>query len=456
MPRLLTITASAVALLALFALVAAPVAPGHPVDSAPAAEGELLVRLCPGAIALTDAVLARRLGAAVIDRLPSIATLRLRLDPDEAVSDAVARVRRLPLVAHVEPNHLLRGAAVPNDPIYSAQSGYLDLIQAAAAWDVEFGDAAVLVAVLDTGIDLAHPDLEGKVWLNPLEVAANGVDEDANGCVDDLHGCSFIQSGPENEACEARPAAVVDDDNGHGTFIAGVIAARGNNGIGLIGAAPGVTIVPVKILDCLGGGTVADAAAGILYAARLGARVANVSFSADGASATLAAAIREAFGPYGMVIVAATGNDNLGQVNFPARLAETIAVASSGLPTDPDARSPFSNWGPEVTVAAPGLNIIGPVPAAFCGQGWLCLPGEPYAVASGTSFAAPLVSALAALLVSHHPNLSPDAVRGLITASALPLADAGTPGWDGAGRLRMLAALGQQRFFIGVPGLAKE
>ncbi len=157
-----------------------------------------------------------------------------------------------------------------------------------------------------------------------------------------------------------------------------------------------------------------------------------------------------------MVIVAATGNEGASRVNFPARLAETIAVASSGTTADAAGRSPFSNWGPEVTVAAPGLNIIGPVPAAFCGQGWLCLPDQPYAVASGTSFAAPLVTSLAALLVSHNANLSPESVRRLIVETAAPLPDRDTPGWAGAGRIRMRVALAQPRFFLGVAGVARD
>ena len=264
--------------------------------------------------------------------------------PTETLAVVVDRIGRLPLVERAEPNYRLHGAAIPNDPVFSAQSAYLALIEAPAAWDIEAGDAAVLVAVLDSGIDLAHPDLEGKVWTNALEMD-NGLDDDRNGCIDDRHGCSFLTSGPENEACGERPAAVVDDDGGHGTFTAGIIAASANNAIGMTGAAPGVTIVPVKILDCLGAGTAADAAEGLLCAARVGARVANISFSADGDSFTLASAIREVYERQGMVIVAATGNEGASRVNFPARLAETIAVASSGTTADAAGRSPFSNWG---------------------------------------------------------------------------------------------------------------
>jgi membrane-anchored mycosin MYCP len=137
-------------------------------------------------------------------------------------------------------------------------------------------------------------------------------------------------------------------------------------------------------------------------------------------------------------------------------LPETIAVASSGLPEDANARSTFSDWGPQVTVAAPGLNIISTVPPNFCNVTWLCVQNGPYALASGTSFAAPLVSALAALVMSHTPNLSPEAVKNIITRSAEALPDGSTPNWDGAGRIRMRDALSTPRFYLGIPGTTSE
>jgi subtilisin family serine protease len=107
-----------------------------------------------------------------------------------------------------------------------------------------------------------------------------------------------------------------------------------------------------------------------------------------------------------------------------------------------------------VAVAAPGLNVVSTVPAKYC-EAWRCADGQPYAIASGTSFAAPMVSALAALLISRTPNLSPDAVERIITSSALPLPDGDTPNWAGAGRIRMRAALSQRRFTLGVAGVSK-
>lgn len=420
-----------------------------------AMQDEVIVRLHPPFTSLADEVLESRLGGEIIDRLPELDSLRLRLT-GETPAQAVTRLARLPHVEMAEPNHRLSATVIPTDPFYSAQSAYLALIQAPEAWDVELGLDSVLVAVLDSGLDLTHPDLQGRFWTNPLEDEDNRLDDDNNGCVDDRHGCSFVSEESIDSSCTEPAQGLVTDDNGHGTFVSGIIAAQASNGIGVSGVAPGVTVVPVKILDCKGGGTAVEAAQGILYAARIGARVANISFGADGESVTLATAIREAYDRYGMVIIAATGNEGGSRVTFPARLPQTIAVASSGTPADPSARSPFSDWGPEVSFAAPGLNIISTLPPEFCSNGWQCVEGQPYAVSSGTSFAAPIASALAALLISHTPFLTPEQVRGIIMSTAEPLPDVTTPNWDGAGRIRMRDALAQPRFYLGAAGIAKQ
>jgi subtilisin family serine protease len=420
----------------------------------PAVSGEILVRLESHFASLPDSVLARLLKGEIAGRLPELDAVTLRLTNDETPAEAVQRLGRSHYVVYAEPNLILRSAMIPTDPYFTAQGAYLNLVEATQAWDIEQGRDTVLVAVLDSGIDVEHPDLKAKIWTNVRETANNEIDDDDNGCIDDVHGCSFVTAATVDAACTKPSSGVVDDDNGHGTFVSGIIAAQGNNGMGIIGVAPGVTILPVKTLDCTGGGAAAQAAQALLYAARVGARVANISFSADGGSMTLTNAIREARDKYGMVIVAPTGNSGHRGVRFPARLPETLAVASSGTPSDQFERSPYSDWGPEVAVAAPGLNVVSTVPAKYC-EAWRCADGQPYAIASGTSFAAPMVSALAALLISRTPNLSPDAVERIITSSALPLPDGDTPNWAGAGRIRMRAALSQRRFTLGVAGVSK-
>ena len=415
---------------------------------------EVVVRLTPAAYDQPDAALELRLGATVVVRLPELRSLRLRLHANEPLAEALSRLQGMPFVEMAEGNLPIRTTAVPNDPFYTTQSPYMTLIEAPEAWDIERGKDSVLVAVLDSGVALEHPDLQGRLWLNLGETENNGLDDDNNGCIDDRRGCSFVTRDGADPNCLVPAASNVRDDNGHGTFISGIIAANGNNAVGMSGAAPGVTILPVKILDCYGGGTAVDAAQGVLYAARVGARVANISFSADGESATLAAAIREAHDRYGMVIVAASGNEGRRGVTFPARLPATIAVGSSGTAGNQNARSQFSNWGPEVAVVAPGLNVVSTVAREQCAT-WVCVQDQPYAVASGTSFAAPMVTALAALIVSKNPYITPEGVRDIIKRTAVALPGGETQGWAGAGRIRMHQALKVRRYVLGTPGVVR-
>src|SRR3982751_10863 len=158
-------------------------------------------------------------------------------------------------------------AAVPNDPMLAQQWALSDpaAIGAPEAWTQTKGKD-VVVAVLDTGVQLDHPDLAGAIWTNPGEVAGNGRDDDSNGFVDDVHGANMFDS-----------SANIDDDNGHGTHVAGIIAARQNNGIGVSGIAPEATIMPVKVLDAGMAGTTETLARGIRYAVDKGAKILNVS-----------------------------------------------------------------------------------------------------------------------------------------------------------------------------------
>jgi subtilisin family serine protease len=435
--------------------IAIPMLMAPAVRRANAASGtEVVVRLTPDAYRFSDATLEDALQGRIVTRLPELSSLHLRLTTDELLSEAIARLQRVPWVVMAEGNPGVRTTLAPNDPFFSTQAPYLMLIEAPEAWDIETGHDSVLVAILDSGISLEHPDLQGRIWTNINETERNGIDDDGNGCIDDLRGCNFVTKDSADPHCPVPSGSgEVKDDNGHGTFIAGIIAATGNNGIGLAGAAPGVTILPVKILDCYGGGTAVDAAQGVLYAARNGARVANISFNADGESATLASAIREAHDRYGMVIVAASGNEGKAGVRFPARLPETIAVGSAGLPGDYTKRSTFSNWGPEVAVVAPGLNVVSTVSRELCAN-WVCVQEQPYAVASGTSFAAPMVTSLAALIVSKNPFIAPEDVRAMIMRTAVALPAGETPGWAGAGRIRMQQALKTRRYITSAPGIS--
>jgi subtilisin family serine protease len=419
--------------------------------------GELLVRVNP-AVGLLAQRLIVSAGGREEARLDELGVVRLRLREGLSLEKALELYGRLPGVDYAEPNYRLQAQFIPNDPLFAAQRWYYNLTEVPQAWDVERGKPSVIVAVLDSGVDTMHPDLRDRIWRNPGEGVPNGVDDDKNGCIDDVHGCSFLDPEQADPSCgplPASPSNQVADDSGHGTFVAGIIGATGNNGTGVIGAAHGVTLLPVKVLDCTGAGTTADAAAGMLYAARTGAQVINLSFGGERHSTTLQEAVITAVETFGAVVVAASGNQGTYGVTYPARYRQVIAVGASAR-NSPDSRAPFSNWGPEVVVVAPGADLVSTVPQALCGGSWVCPGGQPYSVASGTSFAAAQVAALAALIRSHSPGLTANEVQFAIRATAQPLPDDSTPGWAGAGRIRMKRALEAVLYRIGAPGVAKD
>jgi thermitase len=419
--------------------------------------GELLVRVDP-AIGALPRHLMISVGGQEEGQLGELGVVRVRLREGLSVEKALQLYNRLPGVDYAEPNYRLKAEFVPNDPYYTAQRWYYNLTEAPEAWDVEQGEPSVIVAVLDSGVDITHPDLREQIWRNPGEGVPNGIDDDGNGCIDDVHGCNFVEPEAADASCGPQPISPsnqVTDDSGHGTFVAGIIGATGNNGVGVIGGAPGVTLLPVKVLDCTGAGTTADAAAGILYAAHMGAQVINLSFGGPDSSETLLDAVTTATETYGAVVVAATGNQGTEGVTYPARYGNAIAVGASDR-NSPDARAPFSNWGPEVSVVAPGVDLVSTVPQALCDGGWFCPGGQPYSVASGTSFASAQVAALAALIRSHSPALTTREIQFIIRATALPLPDDATPGWAGAGRIRMRRALEAILYRIGAPGVIRD
>ena len=283
---------------------------------------EVLVKVRPGG-ALVLHLGDELMGAEEVGRLDALGVVRLRLEPWVPVGLAVRLYENLPFVEYAEPNYILRAVGTPDDPLYgSNQRWYYELIEAPAAWDLGPGAQPAMVAVLDTGIDIDHPDLAGKIWTNPNEIAGNGVDDDGNGCVDDIHGCNFAEPETADIACVGRPpgpSSDVTDDDGHGTFVAGIVAAATNNGQGVAGTADGVVLMPVKVLACTGGGTAADVAAGILYAAKNGARVINMSFGGHLKSDTIRDAIKAAHDDYGVVLVAASGNGDSPGGHLPSR-----------------------------------------------------------------------------------------------------------------------------------------
>jgi autotransporter-associated beta strand protein len=386
---------------------------------------EWLVQLTPAALAaIGDPGAAGRFLA---DAVPGARVLRGLGEPGQLLvslpdgGDAATMLAFRTEVASVEPNSTVQAAGTePNDPLYLngslwglANQGLAGGragadIDAPLAWEMSVGSAEVVVAVIDGGIDISHPDLAPNAWRNPGEVAGNGIDDDGNGFVDDVYGWDFRN----------RNGSVFDsEDNDHGTQVAGIIAARGDNGLGMVGASWNTRIMPLKFIGS-GGGSTADAISAINYATMMrqrgvNLRVVNLSWGSSDSSRLLEQAIVRA-GEAGILVVASAGNSGLDQdsawsPNYPSGFASPnlLAVAATDRR---DQLAGDSNYGAtRVDLAAPGVAILSTV------------PGRSYAANSGTSFAAPFVSGVAALAASLDPSLSVGELRQAILAGAEPV-----------------------------------
>jgi subtilisin family serine protease len=310
-------------------------------------------------------------------------------------------------------------AAPPLDPYFAQQWALAreSSLGALTAWQQSTGAGAV-VAVLDTGADLTHPDLDGALWTNPGEIPGNGIDDDHDGYVDDVHGVDLVNN-------DGDPT----DDEGHGTHVAGIIAARAGNGIGGAGLAPGAQLMIVKVLDAHRSGTAAGLAEGIRYALAHGATIINTSVNGDGTSRPLQDALRQADAA-GALVVASAGNDGRDidqDPSYPASYADPsiVSVASE---SQGGMLSSFSNYGAQsVDIAAPGENILS---TASTGD---------YELRSGTSMAAPFVSATLALMKSLRPELGGAALKAALLAGATP--DGNLEGEVASGSLSAIGAL---------------
>ncbi len=310
-------------------------------------------------------------------------------------------------------------ATIPNDPELG-QQWFLDKIQAKDAWDITTGSSNVIVAVLDSGVDLDHPDLVDKIWTNPGEIAGNGVDDDGNQIVDDIHGANFTS---------VVPTSNVSDNNGHGTSVAGVIAAKTNNGQGIAGVSWGAQIMPVRISNTATDGQQTDIAEGVDYAVSKGADVINISSGGSGFVQVLNNATQAAVNA-GVVVVASTGNEGEPFISRPASYSSVIAVGSSD---QSDNRVGNSNYGVHLDIVAPGAFIR------------TTANGGGYTTTGGTSLAAPQVSGTIALMLSVNSNLSPAEVRGILRQTAEDINGA-TKVFEvqtGYGRLNALRAVQQ-------------
>lgn len=265
------------------------------------------------------------------------------------------------------------------------------------------------VAVIDTGVDYKHPDLAANMWTNPGEIPGNGVDDDGNGFIDDVHGYDFCNF-------DGDPA----DDHGHGTHVAGTIAAVGNNDVGVVGVNWNARVMAVKFLCGSGSGTTSGAISAVLYAADMGARVMNNSWGGGGFSQALKDAITTA-DQAGALFVAAAGNssvDNDATPHYPSSydVPNVMAVAATD---HNDARAGFSNYGAvSVDLGAPGVSILSTVPTSGdpC-----CSDPSGYKFLSGTSMATPHVAGAAALALAQFPGSSNLQIKQRLLGTTVPI-----------------------------------
>lgn len=338
-------------------------------------------------------------------------------------------------------------ARTPNDNFFGDQ-WYLDRIGADGAWDVVTGDDDLIIAILDTGFDLDHPDLEANLWINEAEIPANNLDDDGDGFIDDVAGWDFVDDDavPEPE----EPATPESGAMTHGTLIAGLIAAETNNRIGYSGVLWEADIMPLRVLNENGVGDENTTAAAVDYAVANGAKVINMSFAGTATGYKLRTAVRRAY-EAGVVVVAALGNDSENLDITPAYPAcyqseitdWVLGVSATGLN---DEETDFTNYGASCAdLSAPGVDIAGlnyVSPNAANEEAY----GGPW---NGTSMSSPLVAGAAGLLLAKYPTLTPAQVFTILKLSVDPITDTlSGAGSIGVGRLNIEQALNLAPAFV--------
>jgi hypothetical protein len=374
---------------------------------------------------------AARLNRLAPDRSVIESLAVLQLEGERGVSGVIEDLAGHPAIAYVEPNYRLELAvldqgrdrpapalprrsklavqpgtdsvvpiAPPSDFDFSLQWALQNTgqtegeagadIGALKAWSRETGSRDIVVAVIDTGIDFYHPDLGANLWRNPREVPDNGIDDDGNGYIDDVRGYDVVHR-------DRDPW----DDVGHGTHVAGIIGAVGNNQLGVAGIAWQVSLMAVKVFDEDGGAELAHVVEGIRYAVANGAHILNASWGLTNRSQLLAEVMAEVRSA-GVLVVAAAGNQRTDRPYYPAAYDSVMGVAATD---HADRLAIFSSYGAWVSLSAPGQWIYSTMPSAT------------YDHSSGTSMAAPHVAGVAALLLSRQPGLDPVSLDNLLRNS---------------------------------------
>ncbi|MFG0274062.1 MAG: S8 family serine peptidase [Phycisphaerales bacterium] len=338
-----------------------------------------------------------------------------RLEIGMNVDQAVALLRAMPSVEYAEPDYIYRtSATTPNDEFFGLQWGMhnvgqdirgasgtpdadIDMIE---AWDIATGDPNFVIAVIDSGVQWDHPDLDANIWTNSGEIAGNGIDDDGNGYVDDVRGWDFYDN-------DNNP----DDADGHGTHVAGTIGAEGNNGIGVAGVMWSCKIMPLRFIGPFGGAT-SDAISAIEYAVDNGATISNNSWGGGAFSTALRDTIASA-GASGHLFVAAAGNGGQNaDVNpeYPAAYNLDNIISVANMANDDTLWGTSTYGATTVDLGAPGNDIAS------------TYNGSSYVWLGGTSMASPHVAGVAALVWSQNPGWSWSDVKNQILGTVRPVA----------------------------------
>lgn len=363
-------------------------------------------------------------------------TLPRGLDPADAAESLLGH----PDVVWAEPIYLRRIAQTPDDPRYTEQ-WYLSQIQMEPAWQAAESDGTgsgrdILIGVVDTGVNIYHPDLADNIWVNPDEIPNNGLDDDGNGYADDVNGWDFGDEDNDPTPGGSSP------DRWHGTGMAGVAASVTNNGQGIASPPLQVRILPVKVSEDTDYEQGLLGYPGIVYAVDAGADIVNMSFGSYVASNAEREVIEYAL-EKNVFLVAAAGNENTLETHYPSGYVGVLSVAATG---DDDRRASFSNYGPTIDLCAPGVNIL---------TTWL---NAGYERLQGTSLSTPLVSGVGAFLMNTRPELNGLQVREQIRVTADPIDDQNSEftGQLGSGRLNAFRAYTERGPALRISGIRFE
>ena len=352
---------------------------------------QILVKFQPGTPASEMARAHASAQSVIRDEIPQIGVQIIGLPPGLSVGQAIGFYEHNPNVEFVEPDYYVEPVLVPNDPWYQNWQIGLQLMGAPEAWDITTGISSVMIAVLDTGVDFDHPDLQGRL----------------------LAGWDFAEN-------DADPT----DAHGHGTHVIGVLGAATNNGEGIAGVSWQNPVLCVRIAGYSGTTTWSKIAQGITYATDAGARAINISFAGTGYSSSVASAVEYAWGK-GSVTVAAAGNSAASIPYYPAALPHVVGV--SGI-DGRDQLEQYSNYGPWIDVCARAGSMTTSLGGNYNGIG-------------GTSISAPFVTGLFGLVFSADPHLTPQQGVDIVCGTAIDLGEPGFDEYYGWGKIDLYEAV---------------